>query len=199
MPQATAESAVPQFVARPDSRQEREKQEEVYYELVCITDGSTQVFFDSGPFPKDKEGKDRPGWHMLPPSGRRQQLLNVLRKRTCDGFPVFASRVPGLSVWDKDMQRPIDVPAIDAKWIAASEMAQAKRDELSNEIKNRRAMKAAEERKLTQLSQAEVQQAMAGLLTAALAGGGKVAPVEEPEAKPKAEKAKAAPAPEAKA
>lgn len=202
MPQATAESAVPQFIARSDSRMEREKVEEVYYELVCITDGSTQVFFDAGPMPKDKEGKDVPGWHMLPPSGRRQQLLNILRKRTRDGLPVFASRVAGLSVWDKDMQRPIEVPVVDAKWLAASEMAQAKRDELSNEIKNRRAAKAAEERKMSQLSQAELAQAMAGLLGAALNNGGKVAPVDapEPEAKPiKAAKVENKPAPEVKA
>lgn len=202
MPQATVESAVPQFVARPDSRMEREKATEIYYELTCITDGSVQTFFDAGPFPKSPDGKDQPGWHMLPPSGRRQQLLSILRKRTRDGLPTFASPVAGLSVWDKDMQRPIEVPVIDAKWLAASEMAQAKRDELSNEIKNRRANKAAEERKMNQLSQAELAQAMAGMLSAAINNGGKAGPVDvpEPEAKQaKAQKAESKAAPEVKA
>lgn len=201
MPQATVESAVPQFVARSDSRQEREKATEIYYELVCITDGSVQTFFDSGPFPKNAEGKDQPGWHMLHPSGRRQQLLNVLRKRTREGLPVFASQVAGLSVWDKDMQRPLEVPVIDAKWIAASNIAQAKRDELSNEIKNRRATKAAEERKMTQHSAAELSQAMASLLGAALNNGGRATPVDaEPEVKQaKAPKAESKTAPEVKA
>jgi hypothetical protein len=63
-----------QFEARAKAGEMRK------YTLTCITDGGTFDFWDEGPF-ELKEGKPNPDWRKQDPSGRRQSLLKVLRKR----------------------------------------------------------------------------------------------------------------------
>lgn len=92
----------------------------VCYELTCIKDGSTQKFWDDGPFERDPDtGKKLAGWNLKPANPKRQHLLAVLRKKDEAGNPIFFAKSPLPPVWNKANQEWREVPVLNDKIAAA--------------------------------------------------------------------------------
>lgn len=91
----------------------------VCYELVCIKDGSTQKFWDDGPFERDADGKKDKGWQRRAANPGRQHLLRTLRKKDELGNPIFFSKVAVPPIWNVKDNEWREVPVLNDKIAAA--------------------------------------------------------------------------------
>lgn len=81
-------------------------------ELVCIKDGSVMQFWDEGPHPVTPDGRPVTKWQERSATPSRAKLIAAVLKKDDQGLPIFYAREKGQKVWEVEVGRYIDIPAI---------------------------------------------------------------------------------------